>query len=94
MRQEAKQKMNIKTLALVVGNSFRFALFGGCGTTDDGTKDTGTKDTSTDKTCTIQINCSLLLGQDLEGTGLETLVPKDGVILDHRSDPSARRYGI
>lgn len=32
-------------------------------------------------TCTIQINCKLLVGQDLSGTGLETLVPVDGIIL-------------
>lgn len=32
-------------------------------------------------TCTIQINCSLLVGEDLTDTGLETLVPANGVIL-------------
>lgn len=81
MKQEAKQKVNIKALAFVLAILLALLSFGGCGTTDDGSKDSGTNDTSTDKTCTIQINCSLLSGQELEGTGLETLVPKDGVVL-------------
>lgn len=37
--------------------------------------------TTTSSTVTIQINCSLLVGKDLSGTGLETLVPADGIIL-------------
>lgn len=37
---------------------------------------------SAGNTCTIQISCSLLVGKDLTGTGLETLVPANGVILD------------
>jgi hypothetical protein len=37
--------------------------------------------TTTPSTVTIQINCSLLVGKDLSGTGLETLVPADGIIL-------------
>jgi hypothetical protein len=43
---------------------------------------TTTPATTTDSTCTIQINCSLLVGQDLTGTGLESLVPSNGVILE------------
>ena len=53
-------------------------------TTDSDTSndsDTTTPPATTTSTCTIQINCSLLVGKDLNGTVLETLVPADGVIL-------------
>lgn len=52
-------------------------------TTDDTDSDNNTDTTPSPpaNTCTIQINCKLLVGQDLSGTGLETLVPADGVIL-------------
>lgn len=62
----------------------------GGGTSGGGTgTSTGTPTTPTTpatpptpaSTCTIQINCSLLVGKDLSGTGLETLVPASGVIL-------------
>jgi len=53
--------------------------------TNDGTTNTDngttTPPTTTASTCTIQINCNLLVGKDLTGTGLETLVPANGVIL-------------
>jgi len=51
--------------------------------TDSAAKETTTStDTSVAATCTIQINCSLLVGQNLTGTGLETLVPSSGVIMN------------
>jgi len=56
----------------------------GDGTTggDTGTNnETPTTPTTPASTCTIQINCSLLVGKDLTDTGLETLVPAGGVIL-------------
>jgi Domain of unknown function (DUF4430) len=81
MRQEMNQKINKKPLALVLVILFLLLSFGGCGANDDESKDSGTQDTAAEKTCTIQINCSLLVGKDLEETGLETLVPEDGVIL-------------
>lgn len=81
MRQEANRKMNIKSMAIVFVLLFTMLGFGGCSTSGDGSKDPGTEAVPSDKTCTIQINCSLLEGKDLEGTGLETLVPENGVIL-------------
>lgn len=81
MRQETNQKMNIKIMTLVLVFLLTLLSLPGCAATGDGTKDSGTPDASSDKTCTIQINCSLLLGKNLEGTGLEALVPEDGVIL-------------
>jgi len=55
---------------------------GGVGTNTDG--GTTTPPATPASTCTIQINCSLLVGKTLTGTGLEgmeTLIPSNGVIL-------------
>lgn len=81
MSQKTNQKMNIKSLAIVLFLIFTLLSFGGCNSKSDGAQGPGTDESTTNKTCTIQINCSLLVGKDLEGTGLETLVPEDGVIL-------------
>ena len=46
--------------------------------------DTPTTPATPESTCTIQINCALLVGKDLNGTGLEgmeSLVPANGMIL-------------
>ena len=51
------------------------------GSTSSDTNTDSSSSTSTTKTCTIQINCSLLVGKDLTDTGLETLVPANGIIL-------------
>jgi len=51
------------------------------GKTGDGTDSGTTTPTTPAKTCTIQINCRLLVGQDLTSNGLATLVPANGVIL-------------
>jgi hypothetical protein len=56
----------------------------GGSTTGNGSTTSGgdtTTPTTPAKTCTIQINCSLLVGQDLSSNGLATLVPSNGVIL-------------
>lgn len=53
----------------------------GSGTSTGNNAGSGTGGTATADTCTIQINCSLLAGKDLSGTGLETLVPSNGIIL-------------
>ena len=50
-------------------------------TTEETSDGTQTETEPADETCTIQINCKLLLDQDLAGTGLETLVPSNGIIL-------------
>jgi hypothetical protein len=54
-------------------------------TTGDNTgSDTPTTPATPESTCTIQINCALLVGKTLTGTGLEgmeSLVPANGVIL-------------
>lgn len=43
--------------------------------------DTSAPDTTPASTCTIQINCSLLAGQDLSKSELGPLVPSNGMIL-------------
>ncbi len=82
MRKKTHPKRNRKSLAIALLLFFTILSFGGCGGDQDGSKDPGTKDGSVEKTCTIEINCSLLVGQKLSGTGLETLVPESGVILN------------
>ena len=73
---KTKLKLNRKNLALILLLLFAMLSFGSCG------QDSGAKDGAVETTCTVQINCSLLLDKDLKGTGLETLVPANGVILD------------
>lgn len=61
----------------------------GTNTSNDGTtagssgadSDTANTPATPESTCTIQINCNLLVGKDLTGTGLAPLVPGNGVIL-------------
>lgn len=76
-----KININIKRLTIVLMLLLTLLIFGACGQSGEGTKDPSTPGASADKTCTIQINCGLLVGKDLNGTGLETLVPESGVIL-------------
>jgi hypothetical protein len=82
MSKNANQKMNSKSLAIVLLLLFTLISFGSCSKAVDGSKDSGTPDGAAEKTCTIQINCSLLVGKDLTVTGLEALVPESGVILE------------
>jgi len=84
MRQNANQKLNIKMKSLTIAVLLILTLFSfaGCGENGGDVKDTGKPGASVENTCTIQINCSLLVGKDLNGTGLQTLVPESGVILD------------
>jgi len=73
-----KNKTNYRWMEmLAVGLILTMCLawFSGCGKGKEEVKETS-------GTCTIQINCGLLLDKDLNGTGLEELVPDDGLILD------------
>ncbi len=81
MNQKINSKRNRNTLAIILLLLFTLLLFTGCGQDNGSSNDKGTPGDSAEKTCTIQINCSLLVGEDLTGTGLETLAPEDGVIL-------------
>jgi len=60
---------------------FTLLLFTGCGQGNGSSNDQDTPADAGEKTCTIQIECSLLVGEDLTGTSLETLVPENGMIL-------------
>lgn len=81
MNQRTNSKRNRNTLAIILLLLFALLLFTGCGQDHGSPNDTDTPGGSIEKICTIQINCSLLVGEDLTGTGLETLMPEDGVIL-------------
>ncbi len=81
MSKKTNHKLNNKTLVMLLLLLFTVFFFGACGAQEDGATDPGSIDGSGEITCTIQINCSLLVGEDLTGTGLETLVPESGVIL-------------
>jgi len=60
---------------------FTFLLLTACSQDNGSTNDADKQGDPNKTTCTIQINCSLLVGEDLTGTGLETLVPESGMIL-------------
>ncbi len=81
MSQKTNTKQNIKTLAMALLLLFTLLLFTGCGQDNGSSNDQDTPGDAGEKTCTIQIECSLLVGEDLTGTGLETLVPENGMIL-------------
>ena len=81
MNQKTNSKRNRNTLAIILLLLFTLLLFTGCGQDNGSSNDQDTPGDAGEKTCTIQINCSLLVGEDLTGTGLETLVPDNGVIL-------------
>jgi len=82
MRQNTNQKMNIKTLSMALLLLLALLLLAGCGGEGKDPQDSDTTNPPSGNTCTIQINCGLLVGQNLDGTGLETLVPADGVLLE------------
>lgn len=75
MNKKTNTKLNRKCLPIVLLLLLTMLCFVGCG------ENSGPNDSSTKKTCTIEINCNLLVGKDLSGTGLETLVPANGEIL-------------
>jgi Domain of unknown function (DUF4430) len=81
MIQSTKSKRSTKSLTIILLLFFVLLSFGGCSKAGDVATDPGAQEVPADNTCTIQINCSLLVGEDLTGTGLEALVPESGVIL-------------
>jgi hypothetical protein len=80
--RKRKPKLNIKSLMLGLLLLITLLCFAGCSEKADDSKEPGTIGAPNGNTCTIQINCSLLVGEDLSGTGLETLVPEGGVVLN------------
>ena len=75
-----RYKRMMKNLAIIMLLFLALFLLAGC--SKSGEKEVNTDSPNTTiNTCTIQINCSLLIGKDLSGTGLEALVPADGIIL-------------
>jgi len=82
MKKRANPKRDMKSLAIILLLFFTLLSFGGCSKAGDVTKDPDAQEGSADNTCTVQINCSLLVGEDMTGTGLETRVPESGIILE------------
>lgn len=81
MSKKPNPKMNIKSLAIALLFLFVLLSLAGCSQNNGSSTDSDTNGGSGETTCTIQINCSLLVGKELKGTGLETLVPESGIIL-------------